>query len=78
MSNTERYPELSLQQVWNKNGITYVPHYYKPNVFVGPGYAFEETNYKGEKIYVPKEYKLSYLLANDAVAEDRYLWKRTY
>jgi len=59
----EDHLERTNQQVWKRNGITYVPHYVKPDIFVGPGRK-------------PPEYTLLQLIAAGAVAEEMFLWKR--
>ena len=55
--------ERTFQQVWRLNGVTYVPHYTKPDVYVGPGRK-------------PPEYSLLQLIAAGAVAEEMFLWAR--
>ena len=55
--------ERTFQQVWRLRGITYVPHYVKKDVFVGPGRK-------------PPEYSLLQLIAAGAVAEEMFLWAR--
>jgi hypothetical protein len=68
--------EKTNQQVWRLKGITYVPHYTKPNVFVGPGWAAKTTNKLGETKYTPMEYTLLDLIAKQAVAGEMFLWPR--
>jgi len=68
--------EKTNQQVWKKNGVTYVPHYTKPDVFVGPGWSMKKVNSTGNATYYPMEYTLLQLIAAGAVAEEMFLWKR--
>jgi hypothetical protein len=68
--------EKTNQQVWKKSGVTYVPHYVKPDVFVGPGWSRKTVNSKGEATYHPMEYTLLELISAGAVAEEMFLWPR--
>jgi hypothetical protein len=68
--------EKTNQQVWKLKGITYVPHYVKPDVFVGPGWSRKTVNSKGETTYYPHEYTLLELISAGAVAEEMFLWPR--
>lgn len=68
--------EMTTQQVWKLKGITYVPHYSKPDVFVGPGWNMRVTDPNGHTKYFPPEYSLLDLISKQAVAEEMLLWKR--
>jgi hypothetical protein len=68
--------ERTFQQVWKKNGVTYVPHYSKPDVFVGPGWSAKVTNKRGDITYTPMQYTLLELIAAGAVAGEMLLWPR--
>ena len=49
-----------------KDGVEYVPHYFKPGIWVGPGYGrHNETEYTEEQLIVA-----------DAVAKETMLWPR--
>ena len=68
--------EKTLQQTWKLKGVTYLPHYTHPDVFVGPGWVACVTNANGCKTYYPPEYTLLELIGKGAVAEELLLWKR--
>jgi hypothetical protein len=55
--------ERTFQQVWRLHGVTYVPHYTKPDVYVGPGRT-------------PPEYTLLQLIGAGAVSGEMFLWAR--
>ena len=76
MNNIDDHIERTNQQVWKKNGITYVPHYRKPDVFIGPGWAAKVITEKGKTIYHPMEYTLQQLISAGAVASEMFLWPR--
>ena len=76
MNNIDDYIECTNQQVWKKRGITYLPHYSKPDIFVGPGFVAKETTEKGRVIYHPMEYTMQQLIAAGAVASEMFLWSR--
>lgn len=54
-----------LTTVFQKDGITYVPHYRNASVFVGPGYPDKPTRYSEEE-----------LIAAGAVRTEQFLWCR--
>jgi len=59
--------ETFMQTVYVLDGVTYVPHYRSPSVFVGPGYPrFTTQRYSAEEL-------------RDAGAQkgDLPLWKRS-
>lgn len=68
--------EKTNQQVWKKNGVTYVPHYSKPDTFVGPGWTHRVTTQEGGTTYYPPEYTLLELIGKGAVAAEMFLWAR--
>lgn len=68
--------ERKNQQVWKRNGVTYLPHYTKPGVYVGPGWTHKVRDELGETVYYPPEYTLVELIAKQAVAEEMFLWPR--
>jgi hypothetical protein len=68
--------ERKNQQVWRLNGITYLPHYTKPGMYVGPGWSMRNTNEMGETIYHPMQYTLLELISSGAVAGEMFLWPR--
>lgn len=68
--------EKTNQQVWKKSGVTYLPHYTKPDVFVGPGWTMRVGNGVGYTTYYPPEYTLLDLISAGAVAEEMFLWPR--
>ena len=53
--------------VFMKDGFTYVPHYEKPGIWVGPGYKQGHNE---------SEYTEDYLLAVGAVPREAMLWPR--
>ena len=53
-----------------------MPHYTKPDVFVGPGWSMKKVNSTGNATYYPMEYTLLQLISAGAVAEEMFLWKR--
>ena len=68
--------EKTNQQVWKLKGVTYVPHYSKPDVFVGPGWTHRVTDELGITTYYPHEYTLLELIGKGAVAAEMFLWAR--
>jgi hypothetical protein len=68
--------EKTNQQVWKLKGVTYVPHYSKPDTFVGPGWTHRVTDELGITTYYPHEYTLLELISAGAVAEEMFLWPR--
>lgn len=70
------YIEKTNQQVWKLKGITYLPHYTKPDTFVGPGWSMKTVSSTGNATYYPREYTLLDLISAGAVAEEMFLWKR--
>jgi len=70
------YHIKTVQQVWKLNGVTYLPHYEKPNVFVGPGWTVRVEDENGHVKYYPPEYSLLDLISKQAVAAEMFLWKR--
>jgi len=68
--------EKTNQQVWKLKGVTYVPHYSKPDTFVGPGWTHWVANERGETAYYPPEYTLLDLIGKGAVAAEMFLWAR--
>lgn len=68
--------EKTNQQVWKLKGVTYVPHYSKPDTFVGPGWTHRVTNERDETVYYPPEYTLLELIGKGAVAAEMFLWAR--
>lgn len=70
------YIEKTNQQVWNLKGVTYLPHYTKPDVFVGPGGTSRVTDANGVMTYRPPEYTLLSLIGRGAVQAYMFLWAR--
>lgn len=52
--------------VYVKHGVTYVPHYFKPGIWVGPGYGRHND----------MEYTETMMEAAGAEAEQLMLWPR--
>jgi hypothetical protein len=61
-------PELTKQAVYRVGQVLYLPHYTKPNLFVGPGFPKHDPRmfFKGE------------LLARGAIKDQAMLWPRAY
>lgn len=61
-------PELTLQAVYRVGRVVYLPHYTKPNVYVGPGFPQHDPRmfFKGE------------LLAAGVIRDQAMLWPRAY
>lgn len=76
MNNEKDYIECAVQQVWKQHGITYVPHYTKPGIFVGPGWAGKTISPKGHAVYHPKEYTEQQLIDAGARVSEMSLWVR--
>lgn len=53
--------------VYKKNGVTYVPHYRNPSVYVGPGYPK----------FTLARYSVSELIAAGAESKTMMLWPRS-
>lgn len=68
--------EKTNQQVWKLKGVTYLPHYTKPDTFVGPGWTVRVELENGAFMYYPPEYTLLELLSKNAVAGEMFLWPR--
>jgi hypothetical protein len=68
--------EKTNQQVWKLKGVTYVPHYSKPDTFVGPGWSHWVATKEGGTTYYPPEYTLLELIGKGAVAAEMFLWAR--
>ena len=68
--------EKTNQQVWKLKGVTYLPHYTKPDTFVGPGWTVRFEHENGYVTYHPPEYTLLELIAKNAVAGEMFLWPR--
>ena len=68
--------EKTNQQVWKLHGVTYVPHYSKPDVFVGPGWTVRVADGNGRVVYHPPQWTLLELIGRGAVAEEMFLWPR--
>ncbi|NBT76538.1 MAG: hypothetical protein EBT15_11370 [Betaproteobacteria bacterium] len=65
-NTTKVMAETIPQRVYVLNGITYVPHYTKPGLFVGPGFGRQHHNV----------HLTSTLMALGATAEMQPLWPR--
>lgn len=57
----------TMQKVWIRKGVVYVPHFHHPKTWVGPGYGFHND----------KEYSESKLRALGAIDSMRLLYKKT-
>jgi len=76
MNNEKDYIECANQKVYVKHGITYVPHYSKPGIFVGPGWAGKTISPKGHAVYHPNEYTEEQLIDAGAGVSEMFLWVR--
>jgi len=48
-------------EVWNRDGIIYVPHYMKPKVWVSPGYPlYQNTEFTAPMLKKLKAVKTTY------------------
>jgi hypothetical protein len=57
----------TMQKVWIKKGVIYVPHLNKPKTWVGPGYGFQND----------KEYSEQKMRALGAIDSMRLLYPKT-
>jgi len=61
-------PTMKNQAVYRLGRVVYVPHYRKPNLYVGPGFPRHDPN-----MYYPGE-----LLAKGCVKDHMSLWERPH
>lgn len=66
-----------LGTAYRLGSVVYVPHYRRPNVFVGPGYHEESGQLKSLPNSNKVTYSASELIEAGAVPEQRFLWPRT-
>lgn len=76
MRDEDKQMERFNQKVFIKNGVTFLPHYSKKDIFVAPGYKGRTPDSTGRMIPVLNEYTKTELVLLGAKESSMFLWSR--